>query len=331
MNVFCKSTFCSFILFFLVSCDRDNNVQNSEIPASYANSTVCELEDFNDSILLLNTIKTRGFGDWFLKGAALASADVFGAAQGFKVSVKIAAYITACTGGTAGAGTATAVLVASGICGIGSSYAAYKGVFTNKSKYTCTIMVPASQIYNNKYFNDQIKAWYIRDNLSTKSLLSDEELNFYGELHNKVLQDLINEDLIMSTTRGDNELIHHEEEIEEVFSIPVFSKEDVDGIYSSTMLRVEPYIDSFDYNAVVASGEKDITFKNVDDVLTLYFDALKNYVTDEDKLNFINNKYIEVVKQSSDLSIDDKNSLLIGLFLSKYSFNLWTKNEYLQN
>lgn len=334
MSTFSKFMVYSFCLSLLfISCDKENNNDNGDIVANTSNSTISSLKNFNDSVFILNKSNTRGFGGWFLRASAVASADVLGAAGGFRASVSVAAFITAATGGTAGPATAAAVLASSGICGIGASYGAYRGVRGRSNNVTCSIIVPASQIYENDLLNQIIGKWSMKSGLTTKEILSDDVLNSYGELHNKVLQDLMKEEFNENKTRGQygDETTPEEKEVTEVFSIPIFSKTELDEMYSNSMSYITPYIESYDYDKTLNSATKDGTLKNVSDVLSLYFEALRNYVTNAETLSIVNNKYIDVIKKSPDISIDDKNALLIGFYLSKYSFNLWTANEYLQN
>lgn len=55
-------------------------------------------------------------------------------------------------------------------------------------------------------------------------------------------------------------------------------------------------------------------------------DALyQGEVSDEATLEIILNKYNEVIIESTNISVEDKNSFLIGLSVAKNSFRLWKK------
>lgn len=61
-------------------------------------------------------------------------------------------------------------------------------------------------------------------------------------------------------------------------------------------------------------------------ILKLLMDALyQGKISDEATLEIILNKYNEVIKESTNISVEDKNSLLIGLSVAKNSFRLWKK------
>mgnify|MGYP000794338771 FL=1 len=61
-------------------------------------------------------------------------------------------------------------------------------------------------------------------------------------------------------------------------------------------------------------------------ILKLLMDVLyQGEVSDETTLEAILNKYNEVIKESTNISVEDKNCLLIGLSVAKNSFRLWKK------
>lgn len=62
-------------------------------------------------------------------------------------------------------------------------------------------------------------------------------------------------------------------------------------------------------------------------ILRLLMDVLyQGEISDEATLEIVLNRYSNVIKESTNISIEDKNCLLIGLSVAKNSFRLW-KNK----
>ncbi len=326
-----KKTFIAIlgIIFLATSCYQDEqaNCINSKNKLSIYKELET-LRQFNDSIIQQQP-KTRG---WFGTLTAVFSADMLGACAGFKASVGVAGYITAATGGTAGPAAGVAVLASTGLIAGGASYGAYKG---------CSIVITVEE-YNNHInslleqktmigkhinkFNSRCRLL----NVSTE-ILEERTCDLIAELHDSIVNTALNfkEN---PTTRSIPELSIELDPVlpeycDNSYNIPLFSDRDIKSLNYKVNNNLMEYCQTQNYEkALNGMIEQQNISVETGNILKLLMDALyQGKISDEATLEIILNKYNEVIKESTNISVEDKNSLLIGLSVAKNSFRLWKK------
>lgn len=81
---------------------------------------------------------------------------------------------------------------------------------------------------------------------------------------------------------------------------------------------------SNDYEKVLSNFvEKGIVSIDSERIMDLFFQAVNGYVVNEQDLEVILYEYRKVVSDSPNLTLEDKNSLLIAFAIMQSSFNYW--------
>lgn len=196
------------------------------------------LMQFNESLLKERSMETRAA--WFGRLAATVSADALGAYGGFKVSVGVAAFITATTGGTAGPAAGVAVIAATAFISGGASYQAYECLRSSsieeELQYIPYKNIDITRIYNNL------------DNFPTNSdinslIYQSHSYNHVGYLHNQYLKNLLSDiprtgSTVKSATSSEDDF---------------FSKEQLDQMYSSVIGHINNYVvGGYDYDDCIS-------------------------------------------------------------------------------
>ncbi|WP_294616605.1 hypothetical protein [uncultured Bacteroides sp.] len=319
------------IIFLTTSCYQDEQQENCINDVKNQLSINKELETlriFNDSII--QQPRTRG---WFGTLTSVFSADMLGACAGFKASIGVAAYITAATGGTAGPATGIAVLASTGLIAGGASYGAYKGCSTviTEEEYNKHINSLLKQpIRIGKHINTFKSKCKLLD-VST-IILEEHTCDLIAELHDSIVNialDIEEQPITKSTpdlstpidpilpTYNDNS-----------YNIPIFSDRDIKNLNHTVNNNLIDYYQNHNYektlNCMIEQQNISVETGNI---LRLLMDVLyQGEISDEATLEIVLNRYSNVIKESTNISIEDKNCLLIGLSVAKNSFRLW-KNK----
>lgn len=325
-----KNTFIVIIslIFLATSCYQDEQINHADSKSQISVYKELEiLRQFNDSII--QQPKTRG---WFGTLTAVFSADMLGACAGFKASVGVAGYITAATGGTAGPAAGIAVLASTGLIAGGASYGAYKG---------CSIVVTVEE-YNNHINSLLEQKTMIRKHISkfnlrckllnvSTEILEERTCDLIAELHDSIVNTALNfrEE---PATRSTPDLSIKEDPIlskfdDNSYNIPLFSERDIKSLNYKVNNNLMDYYQTHNYERTLNDMiEQQNISAETGNILKLLMDVLyQGEVSDETTLEAILNKYNEVIKESTNISVEDKNCLLIGLSVAKNSFRLWKK------
>lgn len=294
-------------------CNKDISIYNDMLDRnSDVKNELSALMDFNQS-LLSKRVHTRG---WFGRFAATVSADVLGAYGGFQASVGVAALITAATGGTAGPAAGVAVLGATAFIAGGASYGAYAGL-----KPDCTYSIPIPELIPSSDILIQV-ADHPRDG-STQSddvnsfIYVNELYLSVGEIHNEILETMILPDVSTRALETTNFINNNE--------VTFFTKDQLVNMYEDVNSKIQTYINTgYDYDALISELSKNgFTTKNTEDILRLYLEMLFKYAKDVEDLRTVSDTYEEVIINSENLSIEDKNILLISIYTAINSMELW--------
>lgn len=332
------------ILVSMVACTTDTTEEEHDLAEktakeNYSTDVARTLKSFNDSIftagkgqLVWAQTKTRGRGGLFV---VTATSDIFGAIRAYKACVGVAAFVTAVSGGTAGPATGVAVLGATALLAGGASYSAYK-----QAKGTCSYAITMddyfSKLRNDKDLSDIMMKFKhecistLIENKGASNLLCVEICEQTGDLHNELLNLLEAKETqsITRTAPGDMKKITEEKEQKSLknnpYSIDVIGESDLMKIKNSITSDLSVYGESCDYtNALYKYKEDGCLTRNSGDIFSLFFEALYNSVVDKATLNDVVSKYESCVTSSSELSVEEKNILLVGLETARYSCSYW--------
>lgn len=289
------------------------------------------LINFNES-LLSNRVQTRG---WFGTLAATVSADVLGAYGGFKASVGAAAIITAASGGTAGPAAGVAVIGATAFIAGGASYGTYKGLSGG-----CSITIPFPQRITKCRTNQSLM---LLEESSPTSIdcntfiYTNDAYTYVGEMHNEILKNMLEADLVYETsgppveaTRGNSDTTTSTSNNitdsyiscnKDIF----YSEEQLVDLYTKVNNQIQSYANNgYDYDTTISELSKQgLTTKDTEDILRLYLDMLFQYVTNINDLQTVSDEYKKIVVDSKNLSIEDKNAILIAINTAINSMELW--------
>lgn len=292
---------CGLMLVILLSsCSNDEPIiKNKEAGDVIAieSALVSDLKALNDSLIISQSPDTRGFWSGTLTFCAIAGADAAGAYEVGKIGAKIGFLVGNVDGALVGAG------IGGLIGGAGASYGAYRTTrsTTIVSPQTVTaayIAVRQDSLNFNEYYPTQIDLNLPEDK---------RHLQEIGAKHNLVLKKLSNQDL--SLTPISEVLTNMETKI-------IQSSEFENGYYSI----LNSYVFG-DYNTYV---ENNGSVGNT--VMKLYLDIMNKYPEKANDVEFISNKYVELISASPELTEDEKDLLYSAISVAVSSFEYW-ENE----
>ena len=248
-----------------------------------------EFKALNDSLLLVKTPETRGFGRF----CAVASADIGGGYEIGKIGAKIGSYF--------GPKGAAAGAVIGGIIGaVGASYAVYKyepgsSVVSPETVIDSYIAVAEANPLLTDYYPEVI-------NLELPE--EKKDLQEIGVKHNLVLEKLINQEFSSSPL----------EDVLTSLELDVLTSEEFEEGYYSVLNKYT--IDNYD-----SYVDNDGSTGNI--VMKLYVDIINKYPEQLNDVEFVSNKYIELISKSSELSEEEKDLLYSAISVAASSFEYW--------
>lgn len=319
------------ISLLLISCQQYENefIDNNKNEIIIINKELKTLNNFNDSILQLSP-QTRGFWGRLL---STVSADIIGVKAGFEASVGVAAYVTAASGGTAGPITGVAVLTTSGLIGAGMSYGAYKGCtlscVPDESFYDTSLNIMMS---NNKViglnvirFKEKIKERNITEIDISSRILGEETCLITADLHGDIVNATLESEAHPLTRNDLNTYVPLEPQLNvSSYEIPLFTDSEIMNMSITTNDVLKNYFNTNDYEYTLSEMiHKNLISNESGSILKLFLDALQGFNGEEHFLDIIIKRYNKVVSESDNISIIDKNSLLISFATAKNSISLW--------
>lgn len=330
-----------FCLVSVVSCTTDTEVENIELPyrtTEVKNDTEIakNLKSFNDSIYKkIDTfyVQTRSRNN-----VHIAKADILGTIKSYRLLNGFASIINFTSGGTATFATQIAIVGASALCGASASYSAYRHT-RNGCEYATTMDDYYSSLNKDEGLGEAMREFVgecievypqERDSLYILNLGVCEEV---GNLHNDLLSLMEQKDRQCVTRAMPNvsKKISEEEGIKSMngikansYSIDYFSDNDILNVKNALVPDLPAYTEASDYTQSIAQFQDEkILTKNAADVMSLFFDALYNSVVDKTTLDYVVSRYESCITSSSELSIEEKNILLIGLETARHSCSYW--------
>lgn len=256
-----------------------------------------EFKALNDSLLLIKDPETRG--DGFLTFCAVASADITGAYEVGKIGAKIGSLI-----GPKGAAIGAAI--GGLIGGAGASYGAYEGLTKSTSVVSSQTVINAyiAVLEDNPLLDD-----YYPEEVNLELPEEKKDLQEIGVKHNLILEKLTDQEF--SSTQIEDVLTSLELEI-------INSAEFEEGYYS---VLDQITIDNYDTYV-----DNDGSTGNI--VMNLYLDIINKYPEQLNDVEFVSNKYIELISKSSELSEEEKDLLYSAISVAASSFEYWKSKGF---
>ena len=290
--MFKSLTFTGIVIMLLVSCSQ-LSTENS-----HGQSLLVELQSFNEQMLEKHP-QTKSFGSF----CAVAGADFVGTIDGFKRGLKLGFRI----GSMFGKGAEGAILgagVMGLVCGVGSSYLAYRDV--SEPVYMCQLDT-AKLMKVTEYGVTNIKTARIQVNQGVKceeKLVLPQKAIDVGVLHNYVLERLIDDSGVNVDSESlgqlDSAILHSNEFRAEMASA----------------------LESYEKNGVTLDSSS-----LPDKVIQLYQQVFEACADSYDDLALCINTYHDIVEDSQELTENEKLSVYCSLSVSLYSLNYWKSNE----
>lgn len=297
-----KKSFLGFMLVvmsvFMFSCEKEDKMNNTF--NSKSSTTLEILKEFNDSLSVDPACETKGF----LRFIAVASADVTGAYELGKIGVKIGAL-----GGLKGALIGGAI---GGIIGgVGASYGAYCGT---KPETASTLDFPTVNMLVTNYSYVTIS-----DSLLFQYTEDDIKLNFPEEFNDEAIRTGKMHNLILDISIDEGELQNIDNQLTDMEKSVIYSDEflcEYDKIINNFI-----DLDLEDPEYIYADGTVESS------VMQLFLDIYNKYPENCEDVNFIINKYIEVVDDSDEISDEMKSCIYNGLAVAAYSYKYWEEGR----
>lgn len=297
----------------ITSCVKSNetivpeqNMMSFEA-VSQNSALLSDLNDYNAEYKS-NNPETRAGQKW-LKFCAVVGADLIGAYEGFKIGGEAGATI----GGMVGhpvEGAVIGAVVTGSVCGIGASYVAGRTVSGSSMNSNDLLF---NQLYDSMVDSypriEEIKEIQLNKTPVAKLVLVPDRAIEMGALHNEMLSDLNNNCLYTTTKVNDCDNLYLEQSIDK-------------QILLNADFRVGC---KDDFSAVVNTGTSVIGDSLPDKVMELYYELISgNTLTPENMVEHINS-YYTIIKNSQELTMQEKDCIYTGLSVSLFSFDYWTE------
>lgn len=341
-----------FFLFFLISMvacttgstEEENDMADKSAEVKYSTEVARTLSSFNDSIISVESgkvdfskVQTRG-----LHNPQIAKTDILATVYCIKELCGFAGAVVMVSGASMTMPVFSATLGLSAIYGASASYSAYKHE-KGGCKYATTMDDYYSTLKNDKdlsvlmdNFSSECIATYPEDKDSA-NIFSINTCEQVGELHNELLS-LVEQKELQGVTRAISISQINSSEIKEAKSlkgakansyfVDAFSDDDIMSMKNKIIDDLPAYCEMSYTNVINQLKEEDVLTENSGDILSLFFCALYNSNWDEATLNAIVSKYENSVASSSELSISEKNILLMGFGMARHSCSYWYDKGY---
>lgn len=277
------------------SCTSDDIAVSQPEKTPPSSDLVVKLTELNDSLMTTDEIISRGVTySQAYTYTKIAYKDIKGAYKLGKIGLKIGRVF-----GPEGA--ATGAVIGGLIGGAGYSYIEY-----NKGQSRAINPIASPLQVTQAYVSVVEAAPTYTDYTPTHITLQYPTVNtntqLMGAKHNLVLQKLVDNDLSLTPI---NKCLTPEEE----------------SIISSKEFE-ESYYAGLESESNSAETDDDVP----DVVMRLYLEVFQNYPDKADDVEFITNKYIELISASNELTAEEKEIIYSALSVAASSYEYWENN-----
>lgn len=320
------------LLFNACNSNEDFTLENNPSPTHLKgieeNASFAQMKQFNDSVFLYSNCRTRGW--WCSLGRALAvtGADIIGAAAGVQANGVLIGAAGAATGGT---GAVVAGAVAATICGAGASYVAY----CETELVSCSEPLSVTEIMSNipvgSFKTSSTGPTIIgptTDEPTTTDPIIPSYLAVCGGVHNIALRNII-----VTTPPAEDESTSTKNEnyvyVNTILNDNGITAKSVSIAYNNILSVVVPAVkNNFNYNSLLnVMKEEGMITGNLQRAYELFLEVFQSYPQNQEDIEFIVNRYLEIIKVSNDFDEKEKEALYMGLSIALKSPDLW--KEYM--
>ena len=278
------------ILICSCSTEASNVVENYQTTPT--SEIVYKLGTFNDSLLPISAITARGSGcSETLTYASVAYKDIKGAYKLGKVGFRIG-RIFGPNGAVAGAA------IGGLIGGAGYSYIEWQKR-QSRASFGTTSPLEVTQAYVSVVESEPIYSNFTPTTIAVTYPSVTQDTQLMGAKHNLVLQALVDNNL--SRTPIEHCLTAVE-----------------DSIISSKEFE-EAYYAYFEDENINSETNEDVP----DAVMSLYLQIFQTYPERANDVEFITNKYIELIEESDEISPEEKEIIYSALSVAASSYEYW--------
>lgn len=274
------------------SCSSDDTVISQPETVPTTSDLVIKLTELNDSLMTTDEIISRGVTySQAYTYTKIAYKDIKGAYKLGKIGLRIG-QVFGPEGATAGA------VIGGLIGGAGYSYIEYN---KGQSRAINTVSSPlqVTQAYVSVVESAPTYSDYTPTQITLQYPTANTNTQLMGAKHNLVLQKLVDNDLSLTPI---NKCLTPEEE-----SI-ITSKEFEDAYYAG--------LEAENINSDTNEDVPDV-------VMRLYLEVFQNYPDKADDVEFITNKYIELISASNELTAEEKEIIYSALSVAASSYEYW--------
>ena len=294
------------------SCSNEEPVQ-AEISESAVTSSelVASIVSFNDS--LSSCVSQTRSWDGFLRVVGIASADIAGAYELGKIGAGVGSFFAP------GAGTAIGGAIGGVLGGAGASYLAAEQTRVSISQVSQTY-AQVKLDWESKLSED----WYEQE-INLELPTDKQKLLEIGKDHNLIMDGLRNH--------------YGQDAFDDILdSLRIKTKSEVNVDYvnafdsiSLAVMKDPSFNQSYEEMLDIVSTKSPKEFIQAsgvtyDEVVRLYLDILNTSREKLEDVEFITNKYIELIEKSNELTEAEKDNIYMAFSVAAASVEYWNKN-----
>lgn len=292
-----------------VSCGKS---EKSDVQKASSSMLLHQLSLYNAEVAE-SYLNTRGMGRF----AAIVGADFLGACEGASKGARIGFRAGMLMGGRGLEGAAIGGTVMGLVCGAGASYAVSEASSSDDvAELDASVFISKGQFVRRRYLDSYPSGR--GDSSATTELDLPEVAVSVGELHNEILDIVLNEDeaesIAVLSSPPDLDSDDNSPESADLEAIIFDSAEMSDTC--STLFNMY-------YSEGVSITESGLAANVANSFLTL----IQSYTSSLDDLTTHINNYYNYISKSKELSDEEKNGLYCGLAVAYYSYEYWIGND----
>lgn len=294
------------------SCSNDEPVQTSKSESvATPSELVASIVSFNDS--LSSCVSQTRSWDGFLRIVGIASADIAGAYELGKIGAGVGSFFAP------GAGTAIGGAIGGVLGGAGASYLAAEQMRVSISQVSQTyaqVTLDLDSKLNDDLFQQDIELELPEDKLKLLEIGKNHNLIMDGLRNDYNFSDGVSDSLLIETKSEVNVNLDYVNAFDSI-SLAVIKDPTFNKSYEKMLDIVSTKTPK---EFIQASG---VTY---DEVVRLYLDILNTSPEKLEDVEFITNKYIELIEKSNELTEEEKDNIYMAFCVAAASVEYWNKN-----
>lgn len=316
------------------ACSK-NYTESEEVPTNNV-QIISELKSYNDS-LPMSQLTTRSGRAFYV-----AAIDAGAFASSLSSLLYIGGKILTATGGAGVHVVALGITAGTAFITAGASYGAYKNscaIVSNQNEFLNSIQNNKNLRSKIEDFNIQADKWVSYNNAESLLSCNDSVFSHIGELHNQILECALDkglEEITIDSIDSPNPqkkqkkspVLSENKGLEELhpssYGLAFFDDEQIKSALNTSLLKDSVYIENKDIFSMLENNKNNgIITDNTQSILSLFFTAYYNSVSDENNMYSLVLHYKNTVKASKELSDIEKQHIMMCLEIAKSSYSFW--------